>query len=151
MIRFLFLALAAAAPAEGENSRTFLVSIDRLQLGSQERLTEFELDTWGVRFRAVCHIPPGWRVEAGGNATQEGRFIGRGTHGVTWLGQDQPGELRDFILVEISGPVRFTDTPVENGVVPATFAGRASISGPQARSVALSQANLRLRPASGCP
>ena len=147
----LLFALAAAAQAQQGGSRTFLLSIDALQIGPQESLIEFELDTWGVRFRAVCHIPHGWRVEAGGNATPAGRLVGRATHGVTQLSQERLHELRNLVLVDISGAVRFTDTPVENGVIPATFKGHVGIMGREGRSVELTQANLRLRPASSCP
>ena len=147
----LLFALAVAAQAEHGGSHTFLLSIDALQIGPQESLTELEMDTWGVRFRAVCHIPQGWRVEAGGNATPEGRLIGRATHGVTRLGRDRLHELRNLVLVDIDGAVRMTDTLVENGVIPATFKGWARISGQEGRSVDLTRANLRLRPASSCP
>jgi pilus assembly protein Flp/PilA len=106
-------------------------------LGPHERLADFELNTWGVRFRAICRIPFGWRIEAGGNATPEGSLKGQGTHGTTWLNRNGVRELSNLVLVMLHGPVQPTDVRVQNGIVPAAFKGQANIYGPRARTIEL--------------
>jgi hypothetical protein len=150
-MKALFLIALATAQNAGEQPRTFLAFIDGLAIGPQESLVDFELETWGVDFQAICHIPSGWRVEAGGNATPEGMLRARGTHGVTWLGQGHLRELQNFVLVTVHGPIRHADPEVQGGVVPATFKGRANIHGDQARTVEITHENVRLIPANGCP
>lgn len=147
----LLLALAVAAQAPSDRPRTYLASVEGIALGPQESLADFELNTWGVRFRAVCRIPSGWRIEAGGNATPEGSLKGQGTHGTTWLNRKDIGELQNLVLVTLYGPVQPIDARVQNGIVPATFKGKANIHGARARTIELSNANVRLTPATRCP
>jgi hypothetical protein len=152
LVKFsLLLALAFAPQAPSDRPRTYLASVEGIALGPQESLADFELNTWGVRFRAVCRIPSGWRIEAGGNATPEGSLKGQGTHGATWLNRKGIGELRNLALVTLDGPVRPVDARVQNGIVPATFKGKANIYGRRVRAIKLSNANVRLSPATRCP
>jgi len=151
MTPLFLIALSAAAQAPSDRPRTFLLSIDRLSIGADESVTEIDLETWGVEFRAVCHIPRGWRVEAGGNATPEGNLRARGTHGVTWLRRNRLQELRNLALVTLRGPVQNLDARVQNGVVPATFKGLVSIDGRSGRTAPLNHLNVRLTPANNCP
>ena len=74
MMSLLLVALSAVAQSPSERPRTFLLSVDHLFVGADETVTELEIQTWGVSFRAICHLPHGWRVEAGGNATPEGNL-----------------------------------------------------------------------------
>ena len=145
------LLLAATALAPAEPSRTYLASIEGLALGPGDAVERVELETWGVTFEAVCRIPPGWRVEAGGNATPEGALRARGTHGSTWIGPDRLDEFDNLVLLTVHGPVRPAPEPVEGGVLPATFKGSALVYGPRGGPVALTRANVRLVPAKRCP
>jgi len=107
-----------------------------------------------VTFDAVCHIPPGWTIKAGGSATPEGVLEGEASLGTTWLSAKSSPELKDFVLVTLYDPVQPRDKPTKDGVVPATFKGHAHIenedddAGKRAR---LTAANVSLKPASRCP
>ena len=135
--------LVGAAPGGGP--RTYLVSIVDIPLSARGRLSSFTIDTWGVEVRAICHIPRGWRVQGGGNATPEGVIAGEGTHGATWLGREDAGELQGLALVRLSLPVQRR----AKGPVPATFAGKAVIA--EERQAQLDYRNVRLAPATRCP
>ena len=147
----LLLALAAAPSAPNDQPRTYLASVVGITLGSDETLADFEMNTWGVSFKAVCRIPNGWRIEAGRNATPEGILKGESTHGTTRLNRKHLGELQSLALITLHGSVQPKDVRVQNGVVPATFKGTASIYGPKARTIELNNANIRLLPAIRCP
>lgn len=146
----LLAALTAAAPAsavEPPEGRIYLLSIGGIDLAKDESVTGFSIASWGVDWLALCRIPPGWRLRAGRNATPDGLLEGESTHGVTRLAD--PDGLRELALVRLWGPVQWRARAVENGIVPATLAGRLSRSeGPE---VALGERNLRLTPAAACP
>jgi hypothetical protein len=142
------IAFAAALPAPVDHPKTFLVSIERIPLRADESMYEFRIDTWGVEFMAVCHIPGGWWIEAGGSATPEGSLKGRGSVGATWFNRKTPAELRNLVLITLYAPVQKVDI----GAVPATFKGRAKINGPNKdRTIRLTSANVRLVPGRRCP
>lgn len=125
---------------------TYLASIT-VPLGEYERLQSFRIDTWGVRITAVCRIPPGWRIMAGGSAAPDGVIAGDSSHGVTWLKDMEP--LKGLVLVRLEGAVQKTDV----GAVPATFQGTAILDTGEDkdRETALSHANVQLVSADRCP
>lgn len=143
------LATAAAPPAEGP--RTYLASIAGIALGPNEFVDQFSIDTWGVEFVAICHLPPGWEIRAGREATPIGAIAGRASHGVTFLNRPRLRELEGLALIRIHGPLQ----PRPVGTRPATFAGRAGIGrygvDERRREVRLTHANVRLVPAARCP
>ena len=140
---------AVKPPATREASTTYLASIT-VPLGPDERLEAFDFETWGVEVLAVCHIPPGWRIAAGGSAAPDGVIAGKGSHGVTWI--SDMTSLKNLVLVSLAGPVQQADRSNGSGVVPATFKGKASLETDDApREVTLGHANVRLTPAEGCP
>jgi hypothetical protein len=150
------LALAAlalaAAPAPADHPRTYLLSLAGIALKRGESIEGFSIDTWGVDFAAVCRIPSGWRIKAGGAATPDGELSGEGSQGATWFNRSSPGELRAFVLVTLSGPVQRADIRDATGVVPATFEGHARISTDDGtRRARLGYRNVRLTPARHCP
>ena len=115
---------------------------------------EFSFETWGVEFLAVCHIPQGWRIEGGGGPTFEGVLKGRGSLGATWLDKSSLKSLRNLALVSMFAPVRRVAVKDSGGniIEPVTFKGRAKVSGSgDDRTIALSEANMRLTPAKSCP
>lgn len=146
--------LAAAAPVQAQEPQTYLVSIVDVPIQAGESIEDFSFATWGATFEAVCHIPRGWTIRAGGSATPEGVLSGEGSHGATWLREESPPELRDLALVTLEGPVQAeaVSSPDGDGEVPATFEGKATISnGLEDREIALTAANVRLVPAARCP
>jgi len=61
----LLLALATASPTVADHPKTFLASIEGVRLRSGESIDKFEIGTWGVGFKALCHIPADWEITAG--------------------------------------------------------------------------------------
>ena len=149
----LLLALALAAlPTPRDVPRTYLVSIVDLPLRADEALMHFEFATWGVRVNAVCRIPAGWRITAGGSATPDGEIAGTGSHGVTWFRDRRPAPLRNLVLVTLDGPVQPAEIRTSDGVIPATFRGKAEISDrDDTHWASLSSRNIRLVRARRCP
>jgi hypothetical protein len=141
------------ALAKGDESKIFLMSVS-VDLAPNESLREFAIDTWGIQYEAVCHIPLGWRVEAGASATLDGVTKGEGSHGATWLNRESLNELQDVVLITMFAPVQQDDRRDKSGavIIPATFKGKAVVeTGDGERQVALSHRNVRLTPAVGCP
>jgi hypothetical protein len=147
---FALILLAAAPPMD--RPHTYLASVVGIPRKPNEQVESFSFSTWGVRFQAVCRIPSGWRINAGSSATPNGVLEGNGSQGATWFSRGSPRALRGLVLLTLSGPIQPRDIRFGNGVVPATFNGRATLSTDAGeRKVALTYRNLRLVPARRCP
>ncbi len=149
----LVLALGGCATAATEGT-TYLVSIGDITLGRDEQMKAFSFATWGVRFEAVCHVPQGWTITAGGGVTPDGELGGHGSNGISWYREPSPAELKDLALITQYGPVQAEDELDEGGhvVIPATFNGSATIETDDGdRTQRLTDRNIRLRAASRCP
>jgi len=147
----LVLAGCAASP---DRPRTYLVSVVGLPLETDDSLEAFSFSTWGVTFNAVCHVPPGWTIKAGGSATPQGGLAGEGSLGTTWFRQGNPPELRSLALATLYGPVQPDAMRDADGagVVPATFTGSATVATLDGeRTRPLTDRNVRLVPARRCP
>jgi hypothetical protein len=144
------LAITAALTAAPAAPQTYLASLAGLSLRPGERLDSFSIQTWGVSVEAVCHIPRGWRIRAGGSAAPDGVLEGESTQGTT---RADPAELDRFALITLHGPIQAREVRDRTGGErPATFAGKAVIGGPaQEREVRIEAQNVRLTPASSCP
>lgn len=143
--------ILAAATAGVDAPKTYLASLTNLPLRSDERLESFSIETWGVTFNAVCQIPAGWRIKAGGSAAPDGVVEGESTQGTTRLGDVTA--LEGLVLLTVHGPVQERESRDSmGGTIPATFTGQAIIIGPSAgREVTLSARNIRLTAATSCP
>lgn len=132
---------------------TYLASIVDLPLGEGDAVESFSLETWGVRFDAVCHFPDGWRIRAGSSLTPQGVLEGEGSQGVTWPRETNPDVFRNLVLLTLDGPVQLESLKEPDGQVwrPATFEGRVRVMGPDdERDIPLTAANVRLVPAQAC-
>jgi len=148
----LWLLALAAATVPVDHPRTYLLSVINFPLKTDESVERFSFSTWGVDVKAVCHVPGGWRIKAGRDSTPDGEISGSGSTGTTWYRERSPRQLRNFVLVTLYGPVQPNDIRQRDGVIPATFNGKATISGyDDDREVTLSYRNIRLVPASHCP
>lgn len=148
----LLLALLLVGAAPVDRPRTYLLSIGSIPLKGTESIEAFSIKTWGVQFRAVCRIPPGWRIKAGSSATPNGELEGEGSQGATWFNHGSPKGLRSFVLVTLSVPIQRMGRGSPDDGVPATFQGTATIStddGDVQRS--LTYRNITLTPARACP
>lgn len=125
------------------------MSIDGMELGPGERISEFDVQTWGVGIKAVCRIPADWEITAGSSGPG-GRIAGAAGHGTSWLGTSRLGDLDGIALIELAGPVQ----EAASGDVPATFSGSASVEVPGSdtpKPVPISFRNIALTPGTGCP
>lgn len=145
--------LLAASPALSDHPRTYLLSVANVPLKAGESIERFKFATWGVEFKAICHIPLGWRIAAGSSATPEGSLEGNGSQGATWFASPSPQELRYFALVTLYSAPQRADVRSRDGsgIVPATFKGQATISTDMGeRQVHLTYAHVLLTPAKAC-
>jgi hypothetical protein len=123
-----------------------------IPLNRDEALEAFTFETWGVRFRAVCHIPPGWTIKAGGSLSPEGTFEGKGSQGITWYRHATPEDFVALVIVDLYGPVRLHDLHQHDRVIPAMFKGYATVSTDDGdRKIPLNAGNIRLSAARRCP
>ncbi|MBC9034785.1 hypothetical protein IAG41_20535 [Sphingomonas sp. JC676] len=151
MVPLLLPALLLTAPVQRDHPVTYLASVS-IPLGPDERISAFAFDTWGVQFKAVCRIPPGWRIKAGSSATPNGTFEGEASHGVTWIGRERMRELDALVLVVLVAPVQRHEIRDATGVIPATFAGKAVIeTTDDQREPRIGADNIKLRRATRCP
>jgi len=143
------LMLFATGAAPSNHPRTYLASIVGVPLRTSESMERFSIATWGVKFKAVCRIPGGWRIKAGNSATPDGVLEGEGSQGATWFNRSSPSELRHLALIILDGPVQRSD--VRYGP-DATFKGTATVSTENGeRKARLTYRNVKLTPASRCP
>ena len=154
LLSFAALILSAAAPVSTDQPVTYLASVTDIPLRKDDRVQGFSIATWGVTVNAVCHVPLGWTITAGGGGVPEGVLAGEGSMGATWLSEASPKALRDLFLVTLVEPVQRRDAGKEGAsfFVPATFKGHAFLwRDDKLHKVRLSYANVRLTPASACP
>ena len=154
MRALLPLMLLAIPTAPVDHPHTYLLSIGDIPLKDTQSIEAFSLDTWGVEFDSVCHIPGGWRIKAGSSATPNGELSGEGSQGATWFDTESPKELRNFVLVTLYDRVQRNDVRSAdgNGLVPATFKGNATIETDDGDlKLALTYKNVTLVPARRCP
>lgn len=141
-----------AAPIHDDPPQTYLLSLVDVPLAADESIEAFTLSTWGVTFTAVCQIPTGWTIKAGGSVTPSGLLEGEGSNGVSWLPESSPPELRNFVLVTLHRPVQTDETPAANDSgEPPTFIGSATISTVDGeKQIRLTAENIRLKSADRC-
>jgi hypothetical protein len=126
-----------------------LLSIDDQSIPKDEFITAFKIDTWGVGFLAVCHLPPSWEIKSEKYEDPAGLLSGRSdTHG------EQLKELRTLFLVDV-----YQYQPLARGnpngeYHPATFAGwietATHVDQPSHRKT-LNAGNFRITEAARCP
>lgn len=149
------LAFLGVAPVEAHPQHTYLTSIVGIALGQNQYVGRFSIETWSVKFKAVCYIPNDWQITAGGSAATKGLISGEGGHGVSFLSRSDLGELKGLVLITLTGPIHRRERRTAGAIRPATFSGYASVgasdSSQQDRNVRLTSANIRLTPATHCP
>jgi hypothetical protein len=152
--------MAAAATLVGQPAhaveRTYLLSLKAMPVRANEYLDQFTLETWGVDFLAVCHIPAGWDITAGRYGDPGGHLKGVGNIGVAYLDPSHLSNLKAIALVRLDAVQRRAIRyPNHAGGVPATFGGSGEIgrygNAEHYRHVRLTYRNVRLAPATQCP
>ena len=82
---FLILLSTPALASSADHPKTYLLSIAGLPVRDTRMVNAFSIETWGVKFNAVCRIPEGWRMKAGNSLSPNGELSGEGSQGVTWF------------------------------------------------------------------
>lgn len=152
MKALLPLALLTLGAAPVDHPRTYLLSIGGIPLKGPDSINAFSIQTWGVVFNAVCHIPYGWRIKAGNSASPDGEIDGEASQGITWFRKSTPKKFRNLVLVTLYDRVQREDIGTPDKMIPATFKGTATISADD-RDVQrkLTYRNITLTPVSRCP
>jgi hypothetical protein len=102
LIRFACAALSVAALLAGAPPAAAfqLLSIRGIELKDNEYVAAFRIETWGVRVRAVCHIPTGWSIKIAGALDPSGTLTGGAAGGVAFLERGDLGALDRLFLID---------------------------------------------------
>jgi hypothetical protein len=77
-----------------------LLSIRGVELKDNEYVAAFRIETWGVRVRAVCHIPAGWTIKVAGALDPSGTLTGSAVGGVAFLERSDLSALDHLFLID---------------------------------------------------
>lgn len=92
---------AASAPATGSQapSATELVSLAWTPRSSNQNLQAFDLQISGLDVLAVCHVPPGWTINATGAGSGLTELKGQATVGAAFISLDDLQDVAGLFLV----------------------------------------------------
>jgi len=92
---------AASAPAPGRptSTATELVSLAWAPGSSNQNLQAFELEVSGLDVLAVCHVPPGWTINATGAGSGVTELKGQATVGAAFISLDDLQDVAGLFLV----------------------------------------------------
>jgi hypothetical protein len=117
-----------------------------------ESIRAFHIETWGVEFLAVCHVPPSWELKAEKFEDSEGYFDGRSeAHG------EPLQKMAGMYLVDVYDYQSQPKGGPKSDYHPASFAGWVVVGrvqpfdGGTRHKRTLKAANFRLRDAARCP
>ena len=135
------------------------VQLHPLRQGEDKRaqyIAAFNIKTWAVKVLAVCHIPAGWTISAGENASSEGVLSGSAGEGVAFIDAGALAELNNLFLVQVTDYQQEDRGDCARNCTPATFSGDLSIGtygvdGVPDTKLRLSPANIRLTSTAKCP
>jgi len=143
--------LSSASVAEGSIKRV-LLSVDGLELRPGEVIRAYHVNTWGVEFLSVCHLPQSWQISSEKFEDPEGRLDGKSdVHGAPLR------KLSDMYLVDVYDYQTQPKGNPRGSYHPATFSGWATVgtmtdfAGGTNRRIALRTANFRIKAAAACP
>ncbi len=143
--------ILAASPASAEVRRA-LVSVENLKLPADETIRAFHIETWGVEFVAVCHMPPSWELKSEKFEDPEGSLGGKAdAHG------EPLKRLTDFYLVDVYDYQPLPKGDPKGEYHPPSFTGWVEVGtaepfdGAARRKRALTANNFRLRASQNCP
>ncbi|PVM86809.1 hypothetical protein DDF62_17295 [Caulobacter radicis] len=141
----LAAALSACEPAPPPYH---LLSLGALPLGANDYADRFDIETFGVEIVAVCRVPFGWVVSAGNDSSVTGTIVGQASVGAAAVSPAN-GDL------DALGGLMLVKVGERQPGQPPPFAGQATIGtygdDEAERTVPLTQAQLRLKPAYRCP
>lgn len=89
---------APAVPSQPVQS-TELVSLAWRPANSNQNLQAFDLEVSGLDVLAVCHVPPGWTINATGAGEGVTQLKGQATVGAAYVSLDDMQDIAGLFLV----------------------------------------------------
>lgn len=88
-----------AAPSPAAAPPTELISLAWRPANSNQNLQAFDLEISGLDVLAVCHVPPGWTINATGAGEGVTELKGQATVGAAFLSLDDMQDIAGLFLV----------------------------------------------------
>jgi hypothetical protein len=135
--------------------QTALLSLSKVTIPIEDRLTEFKITTWGARVLSVCHVPDGWRISVFNGEDPEGSVEGTTTNLHGSLTTASEGAFRSLFLVRIQAYQAWPHGSPGEEFHPATFSGQVTLDSASTDAaptvVSLHPINFEITPARHCP
>lgn len=90
---------APAAPSQPIPQPTELVSLAWRPANANQNLQAFDLEVSGLDVLAVCHVPPGWTINATGAGEGVTALKGQATVGAAFVSLDDMQDIAGLFLV----------------------------------------------------
>jgi hypothetical protein len=111
---------APAAPSAPAAQPTELVSLAWRPSSSNQNLQAFDLEVSGLDVLAVCHVPPGWTINATGAGEGVIDLKGQATVGAAFVSLDDMQDIAGLFLVRARPNETFA---VKGGLTTGTYDG----------------------------
>jgi len=118
-----------------------LVSLAWRPSGSDQNLQAFDLEVSGLDVLAVCHVPPGWTINATGAGEGVTALKGQATVGAAYVSLDDMQDIAGLFLVRARPGEVFA---VRGNITTGIYGGDQSV-------VQATPALLRREAADRCP
>lgn len=92
---------ATAAPPQAAIPPTELVSLAWRPANSNQNLQAFDLEVSGLDVLAVCHVPPGWTINATGAGEGVTELKGQATVGAAYVSLGDMQDIAGLFLVRV--------------------------------------------------
>jgi hypothetical protein len=90
---------AAPSPSQSAVQPTELVSLAWRPSNANQNLQAFDLEVSGLDVLAVCHVPPGWTINATGAGEGVTALKGQATVGAAFVSLDDMQDIAGLFLV----------------------------------------------------
>lgn len=132
---------APATPPQPAAQPTELVSLAWRPANANQNLQAFDLEVSGLDVLAVCHVPPGWTINATGAGEGVTELKGQATVGAAYVSLDDMQDIAGLFLVRARPSETFA---VRGGITTGTYGGDQT-------EIPASTALLRREAADRCP
>ena len=92
---------APAAPSRPAAEPMELVSLAWRPANANQNLQAFDLEVSGLDVLAVCHVPPGWTINATGAGEGVTELKGQATVGAAYVSLDDMQDIAGLFLVRV--------------------------------------------------
>ncbi|ADG11075.1 hypothetical protein B7G68_13420 [Caulobacter segnis] len=111
---------APATPSPPTTQPTELVSLAWRPSNSNQNLQAFDLEVSGLDVLAVCHVPPGWTINATGAGEGVTALKGQATVGAAFVSLDDMEDIAGLFLVRARPSETFA---VKGDITTGTYGG----------------------------